>query len=349
MHSFASDNNSGVHPAVIDALAAANTGHALAYGDDPWTQAAEASFRRVFGTDCQAFFTFLGTGANVLSLASLTRPYHAVVCAETAHINVDECGAPERNLGCKLFALPHEHGRISPGDVLPVLHHLGNQHHNQPRVISITQCTELGALYTLEEVRALADLAHGHGMFLHMDGARLGNAAAALGVGLKEMTADCGVDALSFGGTKNGLMFGEAVVLFPRALEAGAGEAMRFLRKQSMQLASKMRYVAVQFSTLLDSGLWLANARNANAMASLLAREAATIPGVVITRPVQSNAVFATIPGQVVEAVRKEHFFYVWNPEPADRPEVRWMCSYDTTEADVRGFVAALRQILAPS
>ncbi|WP_243368170.1 threonine aldolase family protein [Fundidesulfovibrio soli] len=348
MHSFASDNNSGVHPDILGALAAANTGHALAYGDDPWTQAAEASFRRVFGEDCQVFFTFLGTGANVLSLASLTRPYHGVVCAETAHINVDECGAPERNLGCKLFALPHDHGRITPERIQPVLHHLGNQHHNQPKVISITQCTELGTLYSLDEIKALADLAHANGMFLHMDGARLCNAAAALGVGFKEMTVDCGVDALSFGGTKNGLMYGEAVVLFPRALAAGAGEAMRFLRKQSMQLASKMRYVAAQFTTLFETGLWLTNARNANAMAALLAREAAAMPGVEITRPVQANAVFARMPSAAIDAVQKRYFFYVWNPEPAERPEVRWMCSFDTTEADVRGFVDALREALAP-
>lgn len=346
MHSFASDNNSGVHPSILGALAAANTGHALAYGDDPWTQAARDSFSNTFGEGCEVFFTFLGTGANVLSLASLTRSFQAVLCAETAHINVDECGAPERFLGCKLFALPHDDGRLSPDAIRPLLHHLGNQHHNQPRVVSITQCTELGTLYAPEDIRLLANFAHDNGLLLHMDGARIGNAAAALGMSLKELTRDLGVDALSFGGTKNGMMFGEAVVFFDRALAAEAATNMRYLRKQGMQLASKMRYVAAQFSALLDSGLWLANARNANAMAALLAREVGKLPGMRITRPVQTNAVFASLPAVAIERVLQSHFFYVWNPEPADTPEVRWMCSFDTTEADVLGFVNALRNAL---
>ncbi|MFP5222079.1 MAG: threonine aldolase family protein [Acidobacteriota bacterium] len=345
MHSFASDNNSGVHPAVLAAIAQANQGHAVGYGADPWTEAAQDAFRAEFGPDAQAFFVFLGTAANVLSLNALTRSHNAVVCARTAHINVDECGAPERMLGCKLLTCPGTDGKLTPEDIRPFLNDLGNEHHNQPRVVSITQSTELGTIYRPEEVKALADFAHANGLYLHMDGARIGNAAAALDLSLAAITRDCGVDVLSFGGTKNGMMFGEAVVFFRPEL---AGE-FRYQRKQAMQLASKMRFISAQFSALLADGLWRANARNANAMARLLASEAATVPGVALTRPVETNAVFARIPAKAVSALQERYFFYVWNASRADAPEVRWMCSFDTTEQDVLDFVQALRGVMAGS
>jgi len=336
--SFASDNNSGVHPLVLRAIQDANHGHAVGYGDDPWTRQAEQAFAGVFGPEARVFFVFLGTAANVLSLNALARSYHSVICARSAHINVDECGAPERHLGCKLHAVPTPDGKLRPADVLPVLHDLGNEHHNQPRVISITQSTEFGTIYRPEEIKALAELAHSRGLYLHMDGARIANASAALGQTLAGATRDLGVDVLSFGGTKNGMMYGEAVVF----LRPGLADDFRFLRKQGMQLASKMRYISAQFSALLADGLWRENASAANAMARLLASKAATIPGVEITRTVETNAVFARIPAAAVEKLKREYFFYVWNPEPAEAPEVRWMCSFDTTEADVRGFVEAL-------
>ena len=248
---FASDNYAGVHPRVMAALAAANHGPAKAYGDDELTQAARARFKEVLCDSAEAFFVFLGTGANVLALQAMTRPHHAVLCAASAHINVDECGAPERHLGCKLMHVDTPDGKLTPALLEPFLLHHGNEHHNQPRVISIAQATELGTLYTAAKIRALADFAHGHGMFLHMDGARLGNAAAALGCELREITSDAGVDALSFGGTKNGLMFGEAVVFFRPEF----AQDFPFIRKQGMQLCSKMRFIAAQFLALLDDSL----------------------------------------------------------------------------------------------
>ncbi|GFK93318.1 Low specificity L-threonine aldolase [Fundidesulfovibrio magnetotacticus] len=339
---FASDNNSGVHPLILEAMARANDGHAVAYGDDPWTEAALEAFDREFGPGASVHFVFLGTAANVLALQAMTRPHNAVVCARTAHINVDECGAPERHLGCKLLAQPTADGLLDPQDLRRAFRDFGNPHHNQPRAVSITQATELGTLYRPEQVRELARIAHENDMLLHMDGARIANAAAALDLTLAQATRALGVDALSFGGTKNGMMYGEAVVFFKKDL----GREFPFIRKQGMQLASKMRFVAAQFSALLQDGLWRANASNANAMAALLAREAASVPGVEISKPVETNAVFARIPARAVEALRREFFFYTWNAEPEDMPEVRWMCSFDTTAQAVEQFVAALRKAM---
>lgn len=341
MRSFASDNNAGVHPAIMAAIMAANVGHAVGYGDDPWTREAEASFRRVFGQDIEVFFVLLGTGANVLSLSALARPFEAVVCARAAHVNVDECGAPERFCGCKILEVEAPDGRLTPEAVRPRLLGLHGEHHSQPRVLTVTQCTELGAVYRPEAVRALADLAHEHGLHVHMDGARLANAAVALNLGLAEVSRDCGVDVLSFGGTKNGLMFGEAVVFF----RPGLARDFRYIRKQGMQLASKMRFISAQFPALLDTGLWRENARQANAMAGLLAGALAQ-RGIAPTRPVEANAVFARLAAPVVERLREEFFFYTWDPAPEDRPEVRFMCSFDTTEEDVRNFAAALDRAL---
>ena len=339
---FASDNNSGVHPRVMEALARANDGgHVLAYGSDPWTERATRRFRDVFGEDAEVFFVFNGTAANVLSLKAMTQPYHAVLCAQGAHIDVDECGAPERFLGGKLVPIATPDGKLTPDLVAPHVKGVGVQHHVQPKVVSITNSTEVGTVYAPAEVRALADFAHARGMRLHVDGARIANAAAALGVGLRALTRDAGVDALSFGGAKNGLMYGEAVVLFDPAL----AEGFAFHRKQAMQLASKMRFVAAQFEALLEGDLWLESARHANRMARLLAEEAAKVPGVALSRMPQANAVFARLPPASIAPLQAEIPHYTWD-EAAH--EVRWVASFDTTEEDVRAFVDALRRHVAP-
>ena len=338
--SFASDNNSGVHPKVMEALARANAGHAVAYGDDPFTERARASFKEVFGEGAEAFFVFNGTGANCTALASLVRPWQAVVCSDCAHINVDECGAPEHFVGAKLYVEPGADGKIGPEAVLRHAHCFGFEHHSQPGAVSITQATELGTVYSVWEIRAIADAAHGLGLAVHMDGARLANAAVALGTGLRELTVDAGVDVLSFGGTKNGLMFGEAVVfLGPRG-----ADTYKYVRKQGMQLHSKMRFIAAQYEALLTDELWRENAERSNAMARLLAELAGAVPGVEITRPVETNGVFARIPKAAIAPLRERHFFYTWNEE---RGEVRWMASFDTTEDDVRAFVGVLGEVLA--
>ena len=334
---FASDNNAGVHPRVMETLHTANHGHAVAYGDDVYTEAAVRLFRERFGESAEVFFVFGGTGANVAGLAAVTRPHQAVVCAETAHVNVDECGAPERFTGCKLVDLPTPDGKLRPEQLEPLLARAGDQHHVQPRVVSVSQPTELGTVYTVEELARLAEFAHAHALLLHVDGARLSNAAAHLGVSLKELTADAGVDVLSFGGTKNGMMYGEAVVFFDPAL----AEGFRFVRKQCAQLPSKMRFVAAQFTALLTEDLWLGTAAHANRMAQALAAELRGIPRLTITQPVESNAVFTLMPREAVPRVRERFFFYVWNEQTS---EVRLMCSYDTTEEDVAELAAAVRE-----
>ena len=339
--SFASDNNSGVHPKVMQALAQANCGHCTAYGDDPFTRSADEAIRREFGPDAEAWFVFGGTGANVSGLSCLTRPFHGIVCAQSAHINRDECGAPEKFTGCKLLTVPHDHGRIHPDSLDRFLDDVGFEHHNQAHVLSVTQCTELGAVYALEELETLCAKAHALGWHVHMDGARLANAAAALGCSLADTSRAVGVDVLSLGGCKNGLMFGEAVVFFDPAL----ARDFKYVRKQSMQLHSKMRFIAAQFEALLQDGLWLENASHANAMARLLAERAAAVPGVEIVAPVETNAVFARLPRGRMEALRDEWFFYVW--DPADNV-ARWMTSFDTTEGDVEAFAASLERAATP-
>ncbi len=337
--SFASDNNAGIHPEILHAIESVNDGHAKGYGDDEHTAQAEAMMRRHFGENCSSFFVFNGTGGNVVALQALLKPYEAVICAETAHINVDECGAPERFTGSKLLTLATPDGKLTPAMIEHHLHGVGVVHHVQPRVVSITQSTELGTVYTVEEIRALADFVHGRNLFLHMDGARFCNAAAGLGVGLKALSADAGVDLLTFGGTKNGLMLGEAIVVFRPEL----AEPIAYLRKQSAQLASKMRYLSAQFTAYLEGDLWLRNASVANGMARLLAEQAGQIAGVQLTRPVQANAVFAILQPDAIEKLQAEYFFYVWDFE---KNEVRWVCSFDTTEQDVMKFVDALRRAL---
>ncbi|HEX8097117.1 MAG TPA: low specificity L-threonine aldolase [Pyrinomonadaceae bacterium] len=336
---FASDNNAGVHPEILKAIEAANGGHTVAYGDDPYTAAAVQKFRGHFGEDVVVYFVFNGTGANVLGLQSVASSYQAVVCTEAAHINVDECGAPEKFTGCKLLTVPTEDGKLRAEQIEPLLHAVGNEHHVQPKVISVSQATEFGTVYTPEEIKALAEFAHANGMLLHMDGARIANAAAGLNVPLRDITADAGVDILSFGGAKNGMMYGEAVVFFDGKL----GEDFKFIRKQGTQLASKMRFIAAQLDALLTDDLWLRNARHSNRMARLLAAELESIPRVRVTQKVEANAVFAVIPREHVPALQEEYFFYVWNEE---RSEVRLMASFDTTEEDIKGFADFTRRTL---
>ncbi len=333
--SFASDNNSGIHPAIIKALSEANEDHALGYGEDDITEKAVEKFRNIFGRETDVFFVFNGTGANVLSLISLVKPYQAVICPCTAHVNVDECGAPEKQIGCKFLPVETSDGKLTVDGIKKYMYGFGEVHHVQPKVISITQTTEVGTLYTIEEIKAIADFAHKNNMFLHMDGARISNAVAALGCSFKEMTVDAGVDVLSFGGTKNGLMFGEAVLFFNRNTEE-----IKYIRKQTTQLCSKMRFISAQFLALLEDDLWKKNALQSNNMAKLLAEKLKDIKEVTVTQKVESNGVFAIIPEYVIHPLQKEFFFYVWDES---KSEVRWMTSFDTTEKDVDAFVAALK------
>lgn len=335
---FGSDNHSGISPEILQAIATANTDHALAYGDDEWCVRTEELFRREFGPQAKAYFVFNGTGANVLCIDAMCRSHEAVVCAETAHINVDECGAPQRVVGCRLLTVDTPDGKLTPELVKTRLHGFGFEHHSQPRAISITQSTELGTLYTLDEIRALADLAHSFNMYLHMDGARLANAAVALGCSFKEMTTDLGVDCLSFGGTKNGMLMGESCVILNPALDVD----LKYRRKQMTQLCSKMRFIAAQFEAYLTTGLWRRNAEHSNAMAQLLYDEVKKL-GVHVMYEVKVNSVFVQLPSEVWHALQKEYFFYDWDET---QNVVRWMCSFDTTEDDIHSFVAALKRLL---
>ena len=330
---FASDNNAGIHPIVLKAIAAINQGHCVGYGDDPYTLKVLQKFKEHFGRDSETFIVFNGTAANCLSLRTLTHGFEGIFCAEAAHIYVDECGAPERFTGCKLIPLPTQSGKLTIEAVTSAYHGVGDQHHVQPRVISITQATEVGTVYTPDEIRALSSWAHNRKMFLHMDGARIANAAVSLGLNLRQVTRDAGVDVLSFGGTKNGAMGAEAVVVFNKKL---AGDFL-YLRKQGMQLASKMRFVAAQLDALLSGDLWKKNATHSNRMAKLLEREVKKIPRVKVVYPVEANGVFAQIPREAISKLQKRSFFYPWDLE---KSIVRWMCSFDTTEDDIRRFAS---------
>jgi threonine aldolase len=340
VRSFASDNNAGVHPKVLQAVAAVNRGHVVGYGDDPYTEAAIRKFKQHFGSDIEVFVVFNGTAANCLSLKAVTESYHAVICAEAAHIYTDECGAPEKFTGCKLIPIPTADGKLTVDAVRDAYHGIGDQHHVQPRVISITQTTEMGTVYTPREIRDLARFAHQRNMFLHMDGARIANAAVSLGLTLREATRDLDVDVLSFGGTKNGAIGAEAVVFFDKKLSRD----FLYLRKQGMQLASKMRFISAQLEALLSNDLWRKNAERANRMAELLQKEISKIPRVKIVYKVEANGVFAQIPRQAIAKLQKRYFFYVWDES---RSVVRWMCSFDTTKHDIIQFVQYLSQTLA--
>lgn len=337
---FASDNTAPVHPAVLEALGAANSGPSHAYGKDPWTARAVAWFQKQFGPETSVFLVWNGTGANVVSLRALTRPWQAVICSAQAHIQVDECGAPELLTGCKLIDVPTPDAKLTPGMIRASMVGLGDEHHVQPAVVSLTQVTEYGTVYTRDELVALCSTAHELGLRVHMDGARIANAAASLGLSLRAMTRDVGVDVLSFGATKNGAMGAEAVVVFDPA----RASEMKFLRKQSMQLASKMRFLAAQFIALAEHDLWLANAQHANAMAQRLAAGVRSIAGVRITQEVQGSAVFAILPRAVTERLQQEFHFYFWNEALL---EVRWMTNWATSEADVDEFLVSIRAEMA--
>jgi threonine aldolase len=336
---FASDNNAGIHPLLMEAIGMANTGHVIAYGDDAFTSRAQSVFKQFFGSEAEVFFVLTGTGANVLSLATLTQSFHSVICAETAHIHVDECGAPEKFTGCKLLSIPTRDGKLRINDIKRHLHGFGFEHHAQPKVISISQPTEMGTVYTPAEIREISDLAHEYHMLLHMDGARLANAAVSLNLDFKAFTSDAGVDVLSFGGTKNGMLFGESVVF----LKPGLSGNFKFLRKQGMQLASKMRYISAQFVSYLEDDVWRTNAKHANEMASLLFQKVSRIDGITVTQKAEANAVFACMPARLVKLLQEHYFFYIWDETTS---EVRWMTSFDTTPDDVEGFSALLSSLM---
>ena len=315
MRSFASDNNSGVHPLVMEALNRANSDHAVGYGDDPWTEEAVCKIREAFTPDCEPLFVFNGTGSNAVALQLCTRPYNSIICAETAHIYVDECGAPARMTGCQIRPIATPDGKLTPELMRPYLHGFG------------------------DELRALTDLAHRHGMYVHMDGARLANACAALNLGFRELTVDCGIDILSFGGTKNGLMLGESVVVFNPALKKEA----YFVRKQSAQLASKLRYLSCQFTAYLTDSLWLKNAAHANRMAKILYDGLKELPGAHFTQKVESNQLFLTMPRPVIDELLKEYFFYFWDEAIH---EIRFVTSFDTTEEDIEQLLQSVKRLL---
>ncbi|MGS0687520.1 threonine aldolase family protein [Nakamurella sp. GG22] len=336
---FASDNYAGAHPEILQALADANGGHQISYGEDVYTERLHEVLAGHLGSDIEVFPVFNGTGANVLSLQSMLPRWGAVICTETAHINTDENGAPERVGALKLLTVPTPDGKLTPELIDRQAYGWGDEHRAQPLAVSITQTTELGTAYTPDEIRAIADHIHPLGMRLHLDGARIANAAASLDVPLREFTTDAGVDIVSFGGTKNGLLFGEAVVVLRPEVSSG----LLFLRKMNMQLASKMRFVSAQLIALLEGDLWLRSARHSNAMAQRLAAAVRDLPGVQITQAVQANAVFAIIDPAVADRLRRKFRFYDWNPSTG---EVRWMCAFDTTEADIDAFAAALAEEL---
>jgi threonine aldolase len=337
---FASDNNSGVHPAVMNEILRVNSGHVVGYGDDPFTEMAKAMIREELGSQAEIYFVFTGTAANVLGLAGITKSWNSVITAFTAHIEGDECGAPEKFTGCKVLTVDTPDGKLRPELLKRHMHGIDFEHHSQPAVISVSQASEMGTIYTVEEIRVLSDYAHANNMLLHMDGARLANAAVALGLPFRAFTTDAGVDLLSFGGTKNSMMYGEAVCF----LRPGLTQGFKFLRKQGMQLASKMRFISAQYIAYLTDGLWRECAMHSNKMARELEKRLSGIKGVTITQKVQSNGVFLIMPHDVAERLRKEYFFYPWNEQLS---EYRLMTSWDTTSDDVEQFAERLNIMLS--
>ncbi len=337
--SFASDNNAGVSPEILEAIKNANAGDFLAYGDDPYTKRAEEKFKEVFGRDVKTFFVATGTGANVLSLSAMLKPFQAVISAESAHINTDECGAPEKFTGSKILPVKTPDGKLTPELIEPMLHTSHGEHQVVPKMVSITESTQLGTVYIKEEIRDLADFAHKRGLFVHMDGARIANAAAHLGCSFSDITKKAGVDVLSFGGTKNGMLLGEAVVFFRPEL----AENFKFIRKQGGQLISKMRFISAQFLAYFENDLWLKNALNANRMAKLLESKTKGCKKLEILFPVESNALFVKLPKDKIKMLQEKSFFYVWDETSGT---VRWMTNFLTTEKDVEEFVSSVFEIL---
>ena len=336
---FASDNNAGAHPDILKELQRVNDGHSVGYGDDRYTREAEELFKIILGNDTETFFVFNGTAANVIGLTAVMRSWNSVITASSAHIEQDECGAAEKFVGCKVLTVDTPDGKIDARMVSRHLHGIDFEHHSQPRVVSITQATEMGTIYTPEEISELADFVHENGMLLHMDGARLSNAAASLNVPFREFTTDAGVDLLSFGGTKNGLISGEAVCF----LRPGLNNDFKYIRKQGMQLASKMRFISAQFIAYFRNDLWLRNASHANNMAKILEKGIRRLSGIEITQPVESNGVFVIIPHKVAEKLRQNYFFYPWNEATS---EYRLMTSWDTRESDISGFLKLFETLL---
>ncbi len=336
---FASDNNAGVHPDVLKEMLAVNVGHTIGYGSDIYTEQAKELFRSHLGKSAEIFFVFTGTAANVLGLSGVTRPWNSVITAFSAHIEQDECGAPEKFTGCKVLTVDTSDGKITVDMLEKHMHGFDFEHHSQPRVISVTQATEMGTVYKPDEIKRISDFAHKNNMLLHMDGARISNAAVALDLPFKTFTTDAGVDVLSFGGTKNGMMFGEAVCF----LEPGLSENFKYIRKQGMQLASKMRFISAQYIAYFSNDLWKKCATHSNSMAIMLYERVKDIKGLKVTQPVQSNGVFVVIPHSVAENLSKEYFFYPWNEKIS---EYRLMTSWDTSEDDIENFVCLLKKLL---
>ncbi len=339
MRSFGSDNNSGVHPRIMDAIVESNTNHAIGYGDDNWTRKAEEAMKALLEDDSiTPYFVFNGTGANVIALQACLSSFHSIICASTAHIAVDECGAPTKHTGCVMKEIATTDGKLTPELVATQLHSFGFEHASQPKVIAISQTTELGTLYTTKEIKALANLAHQHNMYLFMDGTRLSNACAIANCSIKEMTVDCGVDIFTMGGTKNGLMMGEVLV----ALQPELQKNLKYYRKQTTQLFSKMRYLSAQFIPYLSENIWLENAQKSNAAAQLLASEMMKFDCIEITQKVESNSIFFIIPKEISDKLLERYFFYEWD---AARHEMRLVCSWDTTQEDISEFINYLREL----
>ena len=335
---FASDNYAGIHPEILTAMSQINDGHQVAYGDDVYSKKLTSVIKNKFGNYAEVFPVFNGTGANVVTLQAMCKPWEAVVCATSAHINVDEGGAPEKVAGLKLLQVETPDGKLTPELVDKQAWGFGNEHRAQPKVVSITNSTEYGTVYTAAEIKALVDHTHGLGMYLHLDGARISNAAASLGTSLREFTTDVGVDAVTLGGTKNGAMGAEAIVILNPELVP----AIKYLRKSGMQLASKMRFISIQLVAMFEDDLWLRNANHANAMAQTLYQGIKDIPGVEVVAP-QANALFPILPGKSIEPLQQVAKFYVWDHTIN---QARWMCSWDTTAQDVTDFVAAIKSEL---
>ncbi len=335
-YNFASDNCAGVHPLVLKAIEDANNGYVHSYGDDVYTKQAEKLIRDQFGEKAAVFFVYNGTGANVTGISRLIKSYQTIYCAETAHIHVDECGSLEHYAGCKVAALPSGDGKVHVEAVKEKLVGIGDEHRSQPGMISITQPTEYGVLYSVDEIKSLSDFAHANGMLLHMDGARIANASASMNLSLKALTADCGIDLLSFGATKNGILFGEAVVFF----RADLAESFKYIRKQGMQLHSKMRFISVQFTAIMSGSLWIDNARHANAMARKLHTGLLELPDISFTQEVSCNAIFAKFPGKIIKPLQQKYHFYTWNEQIN---EVRLMTSFQTSEMEIDEFLKDIK------
>ena len=336
---FASDNNAGIHPEILKEVVASNIGHVTGYGSDIYTDLATKIFKEHFGSSVETYFVFTGTAANVLGLSEITRSWNSVITASTAHLEGDECGAPEKFIGCKILVVDTQDGKINSGLIEKHMHGIDFEHHSQPKVISITQSTEMGTVYTVGEISEIASYAHDRGMLLHMDGARIANAAVALNLPFKAFTTDAGVDVLSFGGTKNGMMYGESICF----LKPGLSSDFKYIRKQGMQLASKMRFISSQYIGYFRNDLWKTLASHSNAMARLLADSIKEIKQVKITQDVQSNGVFVIMPDDIAEKVKEHYFFYPWDEK---KSEWRLMCSWDTEGKDIEDFIELLKKEL---